>query len=109
MLKRANGPFRHASERNASARPEDDKRIIRGATKMKLNELQVGDRARVAGYAESGGTYRRKLLSMGLTPGAEISVVRVAPMGDPVEIRVRGFALSVRKDEAAAVSVEKLA
>jgi len=75
---------------------------------MTLKDLQVGDRARVAGFLESGGAYRRQLLSMGLTPGAEISVTRVAPMGDPVEIRVRGFALSVRRDEAEAVSVEKL-
>jgi len=75
---------------------------------MTLKELLVGDRAKVTGYLQSGGTYRRKLLSMGLTPGAELSVTRVAPMGDPVEIRVRGFALSVRKDEAAALSVEKL-
>jgi len=75
---------------------------------MTLKELLVGDRARVIGYLQSGGAYRRKLLSMGLTPGAELSVTRVAPMGDPVEIRVRGFALSVRRDEAAALSVEKL-
>ncbi len=75
---------------------------------MTLKDLQVGDRAKVAGYLGGGGAYRRKLLSMGLTPGAELSVTRVAPMGDPVEIRVRGFALSVRREEAAALSVEKL-
>jgi len=74
-----------------------------------LKSLQVGDRARVAGYLESGSAYRRKLLSMGLTPGAEFSVTRVAPMGDPVEIKVRGFALTLRREEAAAISVEKLA
>lgn len=75
---------------------------------MTLKDLQVGDRAKVTGFLEGGGAYRRKLLSMGLTPGAELSMTRVAPMGDPMEIRVRGFALSVRRDEAAAVSVEKL-
>jgi ferrous iron transport protein A len=79
---------------------------------MTLKDLQVGDRAKVAGFLESRRhrwrSYRRKLLSMGLTPGAEISVTRVAPMGDPVEIRVRGFSLSVRRDEAATLSVEKL-
>ncbi len=79
---------------------------------MTLKDLQVGDRAKVAGFLESGSAggnaYRRKLLSMGLTPGAEISVTRVAPMGDPVEIRVRGFALSVRRAEAASLAVEKL-
>ncbi|MBC9070360.1 ferrous iron transport protein A [Thauera sp. CAU 1555] len=75
---------------------------------MMLKDLAVGDRAKVLGFSETGGSYRRKLLSMGLTPGAEIAVTRVAPMGDPVEIRVRGFALSLRKDEACALSVEKL-
>ena len=73
-----------------------------------LGELKVGDRARVAGYAETGKGYRRKLLTMGLTPGIEISITRVAPMGDPVEIRVRGFALSLRQEEARALNVEKL-
>lgn len=73
-----------------------------------ISELKVGDRARVAGYTDTGRGYRRKLLTMGLTPGAEIAVARVAPMGDPVEIRVRGFSLSLRKEEAAALNVEKL-
>ena len=73
---------------------------------MIFKELRVGDRARVVGFTEGGKAYRRKLLSMGLTPGVEIAVIRVAPMGDPVEIRVRGFALSLRKDEAEALQVE---
>ncbi|EIJ33573.1 FeoA family protein [Thiothrix nivea] len=75
---------------------------------MTLKELQVGDRARISGFLQGGGAYRRKLLAMGITPGAEISITRVAPMGDPVEIRVRGFAMSLRKDEAEVLSVEKL-
>lgn len=75
---------------------------------MTLKDLNVGDRAKVAGFLERGGAYRRKLLSMGLTPGAELAVTRVAPMGDPVEIRVRGFALTVRRDEAATLAVEKI-
>lgn len=73
-----------------------------------LRELPVGDRARVLGFAEGGAAYRRKLLSLGLIPGTEFSITRVAPMGDPVEIRVRGFALSLRKAEADALRVEKL-
>lgn len=73
-----------------------------------ISELKVGDRAKVAGFTETGRGYRRKLLTMGLTPGAEITVARIAPMGDPVEIRVRGFSLSLRKEEAAALNVEKL-
>jgi ferrous iron transport protein A len=75
---------------------------------MTLRDLVVGDRARVAGFTAGSDAYRRKLLSMGLTPGVEVAVTRVAPMGDPLEIRVRGFALSVRRDEAAVLSVERL-
>lgn len=73
-----------------------------------LKDLAVGDQARVTGYTEGGRAYRKKLLTMGLTPGAEIAVVRVAPMGDPVEIRVRGTSLTLRKDEARALEVERL-
>lgn len=75
---------------------------------MMIKELAVGDRARIVGFKAGGGSYRRKLLSMGLLPGAEIAVKRVAPMGDPVELLVRGFSLSLRRDEADAMSVEKL-
>lgn len=75
---------------------------------MTLGQLRVGDRARVTGYSEAGKSFRRKLLAMGLTPGIEIAVARVAPMGDPVEIRVRGFSLSLRREEAAILNVEKL-
>ncbi len=73
-----------------------------------LSELKIGDRARLTGYTETGKAYRRKLLALGLTPGIELGVVRVAPMGDPVEIRVRGSSLSLRKEEAGALNVEKL-
>lgn len=74
---------------------------------MRIKDLKVGEHARVIGFEAGGQAYRRKLLSMGLTPGAELSVKRVAPMGDPVEIVVRGFALSLRKAEADALNVEK--
>ena len=74
-----------------------------------LSELKVGERARVLGFGDSTGAYRRKLLSMGIMPGVEINVVRVAPMGDPVEVRLRGFSLTLRKDEAINLQVEKLA
>jgi ferrous iron transport protein A len=73
-----------------------------------LKEMSPGDRGRVQGFEEGGRAYRRKLLSMGLTPGAELHVVRVAPMGDPVEVRVRGTSLTLRKDEAAALRMERL-
>ncbi|MBP7810834.1 MAG: ferrous iron transport protein A [Neisseria sp.] len=73
-----------------------------------LQDLRPNERARISGFAETGRAYRKKLLSMGLTPGAELTVKRIAPMGDPVEISVRGFSLSLRKAEADALLVEKL-
>ncbi|MDR0529430.1 MAG: ferrous iron transport protein A [Zoogloeaceae bacterium] len=78
---------------------------------MYLGHLQVGQKAKVVGFIKDklNRAYRQKLLSMGLTPGVEISVLRVAPLGDPVEIEVRGFSLSLRKDEAAALEVSQRA
>lgn len=73
-----------------------------------LGELKVGEGAKVLGFSQQGTAYRRKLLSMGLTVGTVVEVVRVAPMGDPVEIRLRGCHLSLRRDEVAAVYVEAL-
>ncbi len=73
-----------------------------------LQEMAVGDSARVIGFGPCDKAYRKKLLSMGLTPGVEFSITRYAPMGDPVEIKVRGFSLSLRKNEAQALLVERL-
>jgi ferrous iron transport protein A len=73
-----------------------------------LRAMSAGDQGRVQGFAEGGRAYRRKLLSMGLTPGAEFQVVRVAPLGDPVEVRVRGTSVTLRRDEALALHVEHL-
>ncbi len=73
-----------------------------------LKDLAIGERAAVVGFREGAKHYRQKLLAMGLTPGTQLSVVRVAPLGDPVEIKVRGFSLSLRKDEADALQIERL-
>ncbi len=74
---------------------------------MTLRQMAVGEAGKVVGFDKSNRAYRQKLLAMGLTPGTEFTVVRYAPLGDPVEIRVRGFALSLRKDEANALLVER--
>lgn len=75
---------------------------------LTLKAMSAGDQGRVQGFEEGGRAYRRKLLSMGLTPGVEFQVVRVAPLGDPVEVRVRGASVSLRRDEAAAIKVERV-
>lgn len=73
---------------------------------MTLKDMAIGETGIVAGFAEGSRSYRKKLLSMGLTPGTEFSITRIAPMGDPVEIRVRSFKLSLRRGEAETVQVE---
>lgn len=70
-----------------------------------LADISVGETGTVLGFVKGTQAYRQKLLAMGLIKGAEFQVARVAPMGDPVEIRVRGFSLSLRKDEAKALLV----
>lgn len=75
---------------------------------LSLRDMQIGDNGKVVGIRQGEKAYRQKLLSMGLTPGTQFSVTRYAPMGDPVEIKVRGFALSLRQGEAEALLVEKV-
>lgn len=75
--------------------------------KATLEQMTVGESGKVSGYVKGASVYREKLLAMGLTRGTEITVARIAPLGDPVEIQVRGFALSLRKNEAAALLVER--
>ena len=72
---------------------------------MLLKELSPGARGRIVALRKEQPEYRRRLLMLGATPGAEYQVVRNAPLGDPVEIRVRGSMISVRRDEAAIMEV----
>ncbi len=76
------------------------------AARQALGELAPGARARVAGYASPSRPYLRRLLAMGLIPGAEFTVLRRAPLGDPIEIELLGFRLSLRANEAAALVIE---
>ncbi|NJK75995.1 MAG: ferrous iron transport protein A [Oscillatoriales cyanobacterium RU_3_3] len=76
--------------------------------KKQLRDLAVGSTGKVLGYEKTARVYKGKLLAMGLTPGTEFTVTRHAPLGDPVEISVRGFKLSLRKDEANSLFVEEV-
>lgn len=73
---------------------------------MLLKDLHPGDKGRIKMYSKDAVEYRRRLLMLGATPGTPFEVVRIAPLGDPIEIRVRGSFISVRKDEAAIMEVE---
>lgn len=72
-----------------------------------ITDLKVGSKAKIVSFVKGNKVYRQKLLTMGLTPGTEFTLTRLAPMGDPVEISIRGFALSLRKDEAAMLIIEE--
>ncbi|MDR0592095.1 MAG: ferrous iron transport protein A [Bifidobacteriaceae bacterium] len=67
-----------------------------------LSDVPVGSTVVVAALSRSSAALRR-LGEMGLTPGCELRVVRVAPLGDPVEVSLRGYRLSLRKQDAADV------
>jgi ferrous iron transport protein A len=94
------------SDRQPSDRKEE--KSMGAETTMQLRDMAPGTVGRVVGYDKSFSGYKGKLLSMGLTPGTEFLVIRVAPLGDPVEINVRGFYLSLRKQEADALIVEEV-
>jgi len=73
----------------------------------RLGSLRIGDEAIVSGFSKGARDYRTRVMAMGLTKGTRLRVVRSAPLGDPIEISVRGFALSLRRKEADAVLVRR--
>lgn len=73
-----------------------------------LADIAVGETGRILGFDKGAQVYRQKLLAMGLIKGTEFVVARVAPMGDPVEIKLRDYSLSLRKDEAKALIVGRV-
>lgn len=70
-----------------------------------LKEIKVGEDCRVV-KIHGEGALKRRIMDMGITRGTEIHVVRVAPLGDPVEVTVRGYSLSLRREDAAIIEVE---
>ena len=72
---------------------------------MQFKDMKVGDQATVIKLTGEG-QLRKRLLDMGLTKGVTVTVVRIAPLGDPIEIELRGFRLTLRKHEASIVELE---
>jgi len=70
-----------------------------------LSEMKVGEKGRISRVGGSGQVHRR-ILDMGVIPQTTVKVERVAPMGDPIWIRIKGYQLSLRKEEAANIYVE---
>ncbi|MGD9591588.1 MAG: ferrous iron transport protein A [Candidatus Berkiella sp.] len=73
---------------------------------LTLDAIPSGKQVRMKGFQQSAKGYRHKLLAMGLTPGVAVTVVRVAPLGDPIQIQLRGYTLSLRKKECQQIEVE---
>ena len=71
---------------------------------MRLPDIEIGSSADVV-TVHGNGPVSRRLMEMGLVPGVRIRVVKSAPFGDPIEIRLRGYSLALRKTEAEAVEV----
>ena len=70
---------------------------------MRLDELEIGKDAIIASVESDDAVLRQHILDMGLTPGTEVTMMKLAPMGDPMEIRLRGYELTLRRDRKSVV------
>ncbi|MDR1942091.1 MAG: ferrous iron transport protein A [Endomicrobium sp.] len=77
------------------------------AEKVKLSKLKVGQEGSVTSISSAAGSVlKKRLLDMGCVAGCKIKVKKLAPLGDPVEITVKNYSLTLRKQEADAIEVE---
>jgi len=74
---------------------------------MTLDQLRIGKKSKIL-EVKGKGALRRRLLDMGLTPHTEIMVRKMAPMGDPIEIHLRGYELTLRLDDAKNIVIEEV-
>ncbi len=72
---------------------------------MTLKDLKPGQEGKVISIGERG-PMRRRIMDMGVTPGITVKVVKVAPLGDPIEVNIRGYELSLRKSEAENIQIQ---
>jgi len=78
----------------------------RTGERCNLSELEVGQKAKVLKLNEENKAIRRHLLDMGITRGVEITIKKVAPMGDPIDIELRDYELCLRKEDLTKIDVE---
>lgn len=83
-----------------------NKNIIKKGQKTVLSDLKIGQNAIVLGLHMDKPEVRRHLLDMGITKGTKILIKKIAPMGDPVDIELRGYELCIRKEEMKNIDVE---
>ena len=84
-----------------------EERLTKSAANLTLSEVEPGTQVKVV-HIKGKGAARRRILDMGMVPGAEVKVIRKAPMGDPIEFEVKNYKLSMRKTEAELVIVDIL-
>jgi ferrous iron transport protein A len=73
---------------------------------MNLSNLKPGEQGRILKLDSNIGPIRRRLMDMGVIPGEMIKVEKVAPMGDPIEVTIKSYKLSLRKNEAKGIEIE---
>lgn len=72
---------------------------------LTLDTIPQRQQVRLIGFTQPQGAFRQKLLAMGLTPGVVLTVIRVAPLGDPIQVLLRGYTLSLRKSDCQQLEV----
>lgn len=70
-----------------------------------LKDLKIGETGRIVKIGAVGDV-KRRFMDMGITKGTAVKIIKIAPLGDPIEIEVRGYNLSVRKDDASKIDIE---
>lgn len=73
---------------------------------MKLSELKVGEMGKIISI-ENNGVLKRRMMDMGVLPGELIVIEKIAPLGDPIDVKIKGYQLSFRKNEASLINVKK--
>lgn len=71
---------------------------------MTINDLQIGEQGNISRVGGEG-PLRLRFLDMGLIPGTKVKLQKVAPMGDPIQIQVRGYELTIRRDDAKMIDI----
>lgn len=80
--------------------------LFRKFSMLTLDQLPIREKAIIKGFNTANQLFRKKLLSMGITPGCKVEVIRVAPFRDPIQIKLRNFQLCLRQQEASVIIVE---
>ena len=74
---------------------------------MTLNNLKVGQSGRIL-KNRTKGAIKQRFMDMGITKGVVVKVIKIAPLGDPIEVELRGYNLSIRKDDAKNIDIEEV-